>query len=184
MQGGITAGTVLAVLVPVLIALLCYASYQRDKDRDYASFTLPRLHHRRAPAPRVSISRPIGPVKNVDDYSPVTHKKVFSDSPPPQKLMSEAPLGRADSFSSADDSSSDLPETPSSRRSRSDSDSYTYPGHAPALDAIGCRPMRIPKTFDGDYDTHEPLDDKPVVFPNVLWDLDDLDYEPHLESKV
>ncbi|KAK8395188.1 hypothetical protein O3P69_006132 [Scylla paramamosain] len=36
MQGGITAGTVLAVLLPVLIALLCYASYVRNKDRkDY-----------------------------------------------------------------------------------------------------------------------------------------------------
>lgn len=36
MQGGITAGTVLAVLLPVLIALLCYSSYVRNKDRrDY-----------------------------------------------------------------------------------------------------------------------------------------------------
>lgn len=34
MQGGITAGTVLAVLLPTLIALLCYASYVRNKDRD------------------------------------------------------------------------------------------------------------------------------------------------------
>lgn len=184
MQGGITAGTVLAVLVPVLVALLCYASYQRDKDRDYASFTLRHaLPTRARPKPkRPSISRPLGPVKNIDDdddydYTPVTHKEVFKDSPPPQRLMTEAPLGRAD------DSSSDLPETlsVSSRSLSGDSDSYTYPGNAPALDALGCRPMRIPKTFDGDYDTNEPLDDKPVVFPNVLWDLDE---EPHRESNV
>lgn len=181
MQGGITAGTVLAVLVPVLIALLCYASYQRNKDREHiGSFNLrDALPARMRPkTKRPSISRPMGPVKNVDDdYSPVMHKEVFKDSPPPQRLMSEAPLGRAY------DSSSDLPETlsVSSRSLSDDSDSYTYPGHAPAVDAIGCRPMRIPKNFDGDYDTHEPLDDKPVVFPNVLWDLDD---EPHRESNV
>lgn len=34
MQAGITAGTVLAVLLPTLIALLCYASYVRNKNRD------------------------------------------------------------------------------------------------------------------------------------------------------
>lgn len=34
MEGGITAGTVLAVLLPVLIALLCYASYVRKKNRE------------------------------------------------------------------------------------------------------------------------------------------------------
>ncbi|KAG0730025.1 hypothetical protein GWK47_029142 [Chionoecetes opilio] len=34
MQGGITAGTVMAVLLPILIALLCYASYVRNKDRE------------------------------------------------------------------------------------------------------------------------------------------------------
>lgn len=182
MESGITAGTVLAVLIPVFIALLCFASYQRNKDRDYTSWDIRRAlpsRARKAPARQVSISRPIGPVKTVDDdydYSPVqTHKEVFKDSPPPQNLMNEAPLRRAY------DSSSDLPETPSSRHSLSDSDSYTYPGHAPALDALGCRPMKVPKTFDGDYDTHEPLNNKPVVFPNVLWDLDD---EPHRESKV
>ncbi|KAG7171854.1 hypothetical protein Hamer_G000776 [Homarus americanus] len=33
MQGGITAGTVLALLLPVLIAMLCYASYVRNKHK-------------------------------------------------------------------------------------------------------------------------------------------------------
>ncbi|KAK3855607.1 hypothetical protein Pcinc_038001 [Petrolisthes cinctipes] len=34
MQGGITAGTVMAVLLPILIAMLCYASYVRNKNQD------------------------------------------------------------------------------------------------------------------------------------------------------
>ncbi|XP_063878525.1 protein mesh-like isoform X1 [Scylla paramamosain] len=179
MQGGITAGTVLAVLIPVLIALLCFTSYLRNKERyeaeAYAAVVpLRRLRRSAAvPAPRPSISRPIGPVKTAD-YSPVTHREVFTGSPSPQKLFTEAPLGRAD------DSSSDIPDTPS-RSSLSDSDSYTYPGNASVVDAIGCRPMRIPKDFDAVYDTHEPVDNKPVVFQNVMWDLES---ETQKESHV
>ncbi|CAL4067748.1 unnamed protein product, partial [Meganyctiphanes norvegica] len=35
MQGGITAGTVLALLIPIIIALLCYASYVRNRNRSH-----------------------------------------------------------------------------------------------------------------------------------------------------
>ncbi|KAK3855606.1 hypothetical protein Pcinc_038000 [Petrolisthes cinctipes] len=51
-----------------------------------------------------------------------------------------------------------------------------------SVDVLGCRPMRVPKHFDGDYNTNEPLDERPVVFPNVLWGVEDESY--HKESDV
>lgn len=263
MTQGITAGTVLAVLLPILIALLCYASYARSKAKDETyTWTVPNIYGRIAPAygrrrrsvppkPRPYISRPIAS-EDPDDLL-VSEKPmlVYSD-PSEHKLMSEAPLGRSElreearltgkgaeptkypgdielvarhanvpytmttsssapstsalSSSSVSPSSSDLSLDDTSsfsysegrhqhnpRRYRQNSDtnsSFSYSdGHqrrspAPRLDALGCRPMRVPRQFDGDYDTREPLDDRPVVFPNVLWGVEDESESYHKESDV
>ncbi|XP_071512852.1 protein mesh [Panulirus ornatus] len=169
MQQGITTGTVLAVLLPILIALLCYVSYHRSKrqlDMSYGYQPAPRLTH--SPAPRPVISRPI-PIKD-PNYSPVTYHEepiLWKSTPPDLKLTSEAPLHRARYHSSTNSSNS-------TSASVSDSASFTYSGPSDSLDPLGCRPMKVPKHFDGDYDTHEPLDDQPVIFQNVLWELDEV----------
>lgn len=266
MTQGITAGTVLAVLLPILIALLCYASYARSKAKDETyTWKVPNIYGRIAPAygrrrrsvppkPRPYISRPIAS-EDPDDLL-VSEKPmlVYSD-PSEHKLMSEAPLGRSEvreearltgqgaeptkypsgdialgmgrhandptytvttsssapstsalSSSSVSPSSSDLSLGDTSSfsyserrhqhnhqrryRQNSDTSSFSYSdGHhprspAPRLDALGCRPMRIPRHFDGDYDTREPLDDRPVVFPNVLWGVEDESESYHKESDV
>ncbi|XP_045610171.1 protein mesh [Procambarus clarkii] len=180
MQQGITAGTVLAVLLPVLIAIMCFASYRRSKDHFVASVNLKSPHAASRPAPRTAprpvISPPI--LTKGPNYSPVsrTHDLIiWKSGPSEQKLLSEAPLGRAD------DSSTTESLEYSSMSSASESSSFTYSNPYSGLDPIGCRPMKIPKHFDGDYDTHEPVDSKPVIFHNILWDLDD---SPSKESSV
>lgn len=180
MQQGITAGTVLAVLLPVLIAIMCFASYRRSKDHFVASVNLKSPHAASRPAPRTAprpvISPPI--LTKGPNYSPVsrTHDLIiWKSGPSEQKLLSEAPLGRAD------DSSTTESLEYSSMSSASESSSFTYSNPYSGLDPIGCRPMKIPRHFDGDYDTHEPVDSKPVIFHNILWDLDD---SPSKESSV
>ncbi|KAG7171855.1 mesh-like [Homarus americanus] len=176
MQQGITAGTVLAVLLPVLFALFCFASYQRSKSRQGSRPRPPSPRLAKPPAPRPVISHPI-PTKDLD-YYPVTTTEdpiTWKAGPTDLKLLSEAPLGRADEYSTTETAASSI------TASVSDSGSYIYADSPTRLDPLGCRPMRVPKSFDGDYSTHEPLNDKPVVFQNVLWDLDD---NPSKESSV
>lgn len=174
MQQGITAGAVLAVLLPVLFATLCFASYRRSKTRlaspHIYDVSRPASRPTRNPSSRPIISPPI--LTKDPNYSPVSRSEdpiIWKSGPPEQKLLHETPLGRSDYLSSSDsvDSSS------SSVGSGSISGSFTYSNPASRLDPLGCRPVTIPKHFDGDYDTHEPVDNKPVIFQNVLWDLDD-----------
>lgn len=177
MQAGVTAGTVLAVLLPVLIAMLCYASYVRNKRRGH---TQPPF--RRDPRPAVSKDPSLPSFRTPSppsSASPVASWTAPQHASQPA-VVTERPLGRAPAaaqYYSTSGESESSPPPPSLSSATSDSSS---PGDS-GREGGGSRhkrrghKLRMPERMDGDYDTREPLDDRPVVFQNVLWDLETAD---------
>ncbi|XP_068250957.1 protein mesh isoform X1 [Palaemon carinicauda] len=171
MQQGITAGTVLAVLLPVLIAMLCFASYHRNKRKEYIESHQSAV--RTAGKQRFSFvpsrSRTPSP-KELSTATP-SHKdsvettQLAWEAPPPvPPRANELRLGHADSPSASDDGSLTSPSSDSERHSFQSGKKTRRPREDP---------LKSPQSFDGEYYTNEPVDDKPVVFQNVLWGIDE-----------
>lgn len=174
MQAGVTAGTVLAVLLPVLIALLCYASYVRNKRRED-----PRPPFRRDPRPARPFDPSPPPFRSSSPPSSASPVAVWSAPQHASQpaVLTEKPLGKAPAaapYYSTSGESEGSPPPPSLSSATSTSSSAADSGRegGGGRHKGRGRRLRMPDRMDGDYDTNEPLDDRPVVFQNVLWDLE------------
>lgn len=170
MQAGITAGTVLAVIVPVMLALICLIAHIRtqygneDDDLFDSRYYAPpkevvqSTHSDASTLPKKSISNSSGSKRSSNystaqmasppDESRVAREHVTLVQSPPSytgEVASAPPLQRvtSDSFSDSDDSAID------------DDNSL----------------VNVPSSMDGDYETNEPVDNQPVKFHNVLWEI-------------
>lgn len=139
MTQGVVAGTVLAILVPILIAVGCFICHLRQSYKEKESdFTYRDGYANRSPKHSTS-TIPMKPSFS----SGSQHTVQIQHEPHPSNVPRENI-----NLTQFDKSEASAPDM-------SDSDGDDDSDNA--------------STFDGEYDTNEPIDNRPVNFKNVLW---------------
>ncbi|KAF2368716.1 NIDO domain, partial [Trinorchestia longiramus] len=163
MTQGIVAGTVLAVLVPLAIALVCFICHlrisrrekQEEQEFDYVA---PQPRHQ-STAQSMSSTIPKKSFSNSSSSRASTGYPTIRMEDAPD--VSRVPVENATLVQGYERRSVRVPATaPPPDSDESDLESE---GDGDSLNA--------PSSYDGEYDTNEPLDNKPVTFTNVLWEI-------------
>ena len=204
MQNGIVAGLVLAIVIPILIALICFIAYCRNRviyneKEEYGSYPPYK------PPPESFAAKPI--IKNSSRQENHLHQGSPSgplvlsdsfdekDSPPlkhesTQQRVFENGIHHNQSSYDLDEGvvqpPPPLPPTKSGKKSKlpykleqrirsssSSASSTTSEESSTSDDAVASFSQgktTVPKKA---YYTHEPVNDKPVIFQNVLWGVED-----------
>ena len=154
MQAGVTAGTVLAILVPVVIALGCFFVHlhqQSKENEDAYGYDYDADYYPAARSTDTSI-----PKKSFSSSAPSASSTIkVGDGPQESQVLHEniqmasAPLQPANSQGSRTHDRL-LSKVSSSEVDDDDDDS---------------------SSFDGEYETQEPVNNDSVTFQNVLWEL-------------
>jgi len=168
MQEGIVAGTVLAILVPIVIALSCFIAHlhvkSKEEDDSYGfEYSQPPPDARRNPQTYMEE----GTRNGHSNDSSIKKKSISSSnnsSSYPHMTVATAP-------SNVSGVREDI-EMQHYRESGSDGEED---GDSGGDDS---------SSFDGEYNTQEPVNDDSVTFQNVFWELPKPDQSQSKEAAV